>query len=244
MATTTTASRRKELGRSLARFTWRRVFIRVVALAGCLAALVGMYASVQMYREIDRAQTLAQAQLRESSATFKQVAASLRTVADSADHAATTADGAKGTLGNASATTRNAAGTLDDTASAINFTIPFTNTKPLEGVDTNFRDTAKELRGLADTIDLTGGSLETNAADLRAISRDVDAMAVEMDRVSDQLRQFAGDGPGESGLVQITDGARMILSWSVVIHLLLLGMAMSMFMLTTEGMIGRARDAE
>lgn len=244
MATERATGRRVVARKARASLSWRRIFIRVVAIAGCLAAIVGLYASVKTYRQIDRAQTLAQAQLRESSATFKQVAVSLRTVADSADHAATTADGAKGTLGTASATTRNAAGTLDDTASAINFTIPFTNTKPLEGVDTNFRDTAKELRTLADTIDLTGGSLATNAADLRAISRDVDAMAVEMERVSDQLRQFAGDGPGESGLVQITGGARMILAWSVVIHLLLLGMAMSMFLLTTEGMIGRARDAD
>jgi hypothetical protein len=238
MATKQTTNGRKELGWSLARFTWRRVFIRVVALAGCLAAIVGVYATVRAYRQIERAQTVAQAQLRETSATFQQVAASLRTVSDSADHAATTADGAKGTLGTASATTRNAAGTLDATAGAINFTIPFTNTKPLDGVDTNFRDTATQLRTLADTIDQTGGSLEQNATDLRAISRDVDAMATQMDRVSDQLRQFAGDGPGESGLLQITGGARLILSWSVVIHLLLFAMSVSLFLLTTDGVDG------
>jgi hypothetical protein len=239
MATKRAAGRRQELGRSLARFTWRRVFIRMVALVGCLVAIVGMYASIRAYREIDRAQGVAQAQLRETSATFRQVATSLRTVADSAEHAAGTADGAKGTLGEASATTRNAAGTLDETAKAINFTIPFTNTKPLEGVDQNFRNTATELRTLAGTIDETGASLELNASDLRAIGRDVDGMATQMDRVSEQLRQFAGDGPGESGLLQITAGTRLILSWSVVIHLLLFAMAICLFLLTTEGLDGR-----
>jgi methyl-accepting chemotaxis protein len=243
MATTKIAVRRKEAGRALARFTWRRVFIRVVALAGCLVAIVGMYASVRAYREIARAETVAQEQLRETSATFRQVAGSLRTVSDSAEHAATTTDDANDTLGEAATTTRNAAGTLDETAGAINFTIPFTNTKPLEGVDTSFRDTATELRTLADSLDQTGGSLELNGNDLRAISRDVDTMALQMDEVSDQLRQFAGDGPGESGLMQITGGARLIISWSVVLHLLLLAMAICLYLLTTKGLDGRPERA-
>src|SRR4051812_41015278 len=119
---TTTMTRGKATRRPVVRLSWRRVFIRTVAIAACLAAIVGLFASVRAYRQVDRAQAAAQAQLRETSATFRQMAASLRTVADSADHAATTTDGAKGTLGTASTTTRNAANTLDDTAGAINFT--------------------------------------------------------------------------------------------------------------------------
>jgi hypothetical protein len=239
-----TTDRRAELGVALARFTWRRLFIRVVALIGCLVAMVGLYASIRAYREVDRAETVAQEQLREMSATFRQMAGSLRTVADSAEHAAGTADGARGTLGTASATTRNAARTLDDTAGAINFTIPFTNTKPLEGVDTNFRNTATELRTLADTVDQTGGSLTQNADDLRAIGRDVDGMATQMEQVSNQLRQFAGDGPGPSGLLQITAGTRLIISWSVVIHLLLLAMAICLYLLTTDGVVRQDQRVE
>ena len=216
----------------------------MVAVLGCLVALVGLYASYRAYQAVDRAEAVAQEQLREMSATFRQVSGSLRTVADSADHAAATADGAKGTLGAASESTRNAARTLDDTAGAINFTIPFTNTRPLEGVDTNFRNTANQLRTLADTIDTTGGSLTQNASDLRAISRDVDEMATQMDRVSDQLRQFAGDRPGSSGLLQITQGTRLISSWSVVVHLLLLAMAISLYLLTTDGVMRQERRVE
>ena len=239
MATKQTTNGRKELGWSLARFTWRRVFIRVVALAGCLAAIVGVYVSVRAYRQIERAQTVAQAQLRETSATFRQVAASLRTVSDWADHAATTVDGARGrsarprqrrAMPPARSMIRPGRSTLRSRSR--------TRSRWMAS-DTNFRNTATQLRTLADTIDQTGGSLEQNATDLRAISRDVDAMATQMDRVSDQLRQFAGDGPGESGLLQIAGGARLILSWSVVIHLLLFAMSVSLFLLTTDGLDGR-----
>jgi hypothetical protein len=66
-------------------------------------------------------------------------------------------------------------------------------------------------------------------------------MATQMDRVSDQLGQFAGDGPGSSGLLQITGGTRLIISWSVVIHLFLLAMAICLYLLTTDGVIRQER---
>ena len=142
---------------------------------------------------------------------------------------------AQGTLGTAAATTRNAAGTLDETAKVINFTVPFTAIRPLEGVDANFRDTATQLRALADSVNATGGSLGQNAGDLRAIGRDAGAMAGQLDRVAEQLGQLAGDGPGPSGLTQLTGGTRLIVAWSVVVHLLLFGLAAALYLLTTDG---------
>lgn len=226
---------RWRLGLALARLNWRRLFVRVIALVALVVALVGLYASARAYREIDRADAAARGQLRDLGATFREVAGSLRTVAASADHAAGTVDDAKATLGGAASTTRNAAGTLDQTAGVINFTIPFTNVKPLEGVDANFRDTATQLRGLADSIDKTGGSLGQNAGDLRAIGRDAGVMAGQVDRVADQLGQLAGDGPGPSGLTQLTSSARLLVSWSMVVHLLLLGLAVALYLITTDG---------
>jgi hypothetical protein len=226
---------RQRLGTALARLTWRRLFVRVIAAVACLVALVGLYASARAYREVDRAEAVARGQLGELSGTFRQVAASLRTVAASADHAAATVGEARGTLGEAAATTRNAAGTLDETAKVINFTVPFTTLQPLAGVDTNFRDTATQLRALATSVDATGGTLGQNAGDLRAIGRDTGAMAGQLDRVADQLGQLAGAGPGPSGLTQLTGGTRLILAWSVVVPLLLLGLAAALYLLTTDG---------
>lgn len=227
-------STREELGGALANFTWRRLFIRLVAIATCLVALSGIGASIYGYRQVDRAEAEARQQLQQISDTFAQVAASLRTVGDSATNAAGSASEAKTSLASASSATRGTADTLDQTANVINFTIPFSNVRPLAGVDINFRDQARQLRILADQIDQTGVALGQNDTDLKAIAADVAAMSRQMSTISTQLRQFAGDGSGPGAMTQITTGTRLIIAWSVVIHLLLFGMGISLYLLTGD----------
>lgn len=229
-------SRRQRLGLALARLSWRRLFIRLLAIVTSLVALAGIAASVYVYRQVDRAQGAAQAQLEEISGSFTQVAASLRTVSASANNAATSTNEAKLSLDGAAATTRAAADTLDYTAALINFSIPGLG-RPLAGVDVAFRNQGTQLRTLAGQIDQTGGALVQNDRDLRAISADVGTIARDVEAVSRQLRTFAD--PGAGGLGQITIATRLLVAWSVVIHLLLLGMAVSLYLLTLDD---RRRD--
>lgn len=229
-------SGRQRLGLALARLSWRRLFVRLLAIVTALVALGGIGVSVFVYRQVDRAQGAAQAQLEEISGSFSQVAASLRTVSTSANNAATSTNEAKLSLDGAAATTRSAADTLDYTAGLINFSIPGLG-RPLAGVDVAFRNQGTQLRTLAGQIDQTGGALVQNDRDLRAISADVGTIARDVDAVARQLRLFADRGAG--GLGQITIGTRLLVAWSVVIHLLLLGMAVSLFLLTLDD---RRRD--
>ena len=224
----------QDLGVKLARLTWRRLFVRLVALATCLIALAGVGASAYAYQQVGLAERQSQEQLLQISAQFDEISGSIVTVSESIGRAAGTVDEAKTSLGSASATTRGAASTLDETARTINFTIPGTTLRPLAGVDTNFRNQAEQLRTLANDIDRTGGSLTSNAGDLRAIGRDVGEVSRDMDEVAQRLRQFAGGGAEPGGLAQITDGTRLIISWSVIVHILLFGMGIALYLLTTE----------
>ena len=235
MATGSPVGWRMRLAMALARLTWRRLFVRVIAVLACLVALVGLYASARAYREVERAEALAHGQLGEVAAAVRQAAASLRGVAASADHAAATADDAQRTLDSAALTARDAAATFDETATAMEaVTALVAFVQPVE-VDASFRDTAAQLRTLADTVDTTGDALGQNAGDLRAIGRDAGAMAGQLDRVADQLGQLAGEGPGPSGLLQLTGAARLIIAWSAVLHLLILGLGLSHYLTTTDG---------
>ena len=225
-------SKRQELGVALARFTWRRLFVRLVAVATCLVALVGVWATVAAYRQVDAAEAAAQSQLAEIGETFNQVSSTLRTLSDSASHAAGTVNDAKTSLGDASAATRNAAATLDQAAGLVNFSIA--GVRPLAGLDTIFRDQATQLRTVAKGIDDTNGSLTGNSGDLRAISADLTVLAGSMNGVAQQVRQLAGYGPGPSALLELTRTTRMILTWSVIVHLVLFAIGISLFLLTLE----------
>lgn len=224
----------QELGVKPARLTWRRLFVRLVALATCLIALAGIGASAYAYQQVGLAERQSQEQLLQISTQFAEISDSIVTVSESIGRAAGTVDEAKTSLGSASTTTRDAASTLDETARIINFTIPGTALRPLAGVDVSFREQARQLRTLADDIDRTGGSMGRNATDLRTIGRDVNEVSRDMEGVSSRLRDFAGGGSGPSGLRQITDGTRLLISWSVIIHLLLFGMGIALYLLTTE----------
>lgn len=216
-------------------FSWRRLIIRTIALLTCLVALAGVALSVYLYRRVDGAQRLAERQVTQLSAGFEQIAATLRTVSVSSGHAATTVDDARGSLGSAAEASRSAATTLDETAALINFSI--FGQQPLAGVDKTFRDQAVQLRVLAGTIDLTRGSLGQNAGDLRAISADVTQVANGVNDVSAQLRQLNGSASAPGALAQIATGTKLMLLWSLSIHLLLFAVGVALFLLSSPARV-------
>lgn len=200
-----------------------------------LVALVGLVGTVVAFVRVNQAQGAAQRQLLEISQSFDQVAATLHTASDSAAHAAASVDDAKASLGNASQSARSAADSLDQSADLINFSIY--GIQPLQGVDTTFRAQATQLRTLATQLDQTSDSMDQNATDLRAISGDVETTATEVGTVSGQLKQFAGYGPGPSGLLQVTAGTRLLLVWSMVVHVLMLGVGVALYLLADESSV-------
>lgn len=212
-------------------FSWRRLIIRTIALLTCFVALAGVAVSVFLYRRVDGAQRLAEQQVTQLSAGFDQISATLRTVSVSSGRAATTVDDARGSLGSAADASRSAATTLDQTAALINFTI--LGQQPLAGVDKTFRDQAVQLRVLADTIDLTRGSLGQNAGDLRAISADVTQVANDVKDVGAQVRQLNGSASGPGALAQIATGTKLMLLWSLSIHTLLFAVGVALFLLSS-----------
>lgn len=212
-------------------FSWRRLIIRTIALLTCLAALAGLGVSYYLYQRVDRAQRQAEQQVTQLSAGFEQISATLRTVSVSSGHAATTVEDARSSLGSAADASRSAAATLDQTASLINFTI--LGQQPLAGVDKTFRDQASQLRVLADTIDLTRGSLGQNAGDLRAISADVSLVAQDVNDVGTQVRELNGSASGPGALAQIAMGTKLLLLWSLGIHLLLFAVGVALFLLSS-----------
>jgi hypothetical protein len=134
-------------------------------------------------------------------------------------------DEARTTLTDTSQTTRDFAGVLDRTASVINFTIPGFNIRPLDGLDTNFHDQARQLRDLATQVDQTNTALSQNGQNLRAISADVTRISRQMGDIS------AGQ---DSPLTNITGGTRTLIVWGGIIHLLLFAIDVSLCLLTIE----------
>jgi septal ring factor EnvC (AmiA/AmiB activator) len=211
---------------------WRRLIVRFVAVLSCLTALAGAAGSFYAYRQVSVADQAAQQELGQISDQFAQISATLVTVGTSSDNAATSVDEARTALTDTSKTTRDFAGTLDQTASVINFTIPGFNIRPLNGLDTSFHDQASQLRALATQVDQTNTALSQNGQDLRAISADVTQISRQMSDISTQLRHFAS-GP-DSSLATITRGTRTLIIWSGIIHLLLLAIGVSLYLLTIE----------
>ena len=225
----TTPERARRRGR--VRF-WRRTIVRLVAILAILVALVGAYGTYTAYRQVEVAEQSARRELGQISDQFAQMSATLLTVSSSAANAATSVDAARTSLTETSKTTRDFAGALDRTASVINFTIPGFNIRPLDGLDTSFHNQASQLRDLAMQVDQTNTALSQNNQDLQAISTDVVQISRQMGDISTQLDHFSS-GPDNS-LATITRETRTLIVWSGIIHLVLLAIGVSLYLLTIE----------
>ncbi len=234
MATTRRPQRVTQPGASLPLARRRHHFVRFIALVTGLLAVAGLGASIYGYMQVGRAERIIRAQITESADTFTQVAASLQTTSDSALHAAVTIDTTQSSLTSASTTLTNLAGTLDRSGSALNIAVPGIGTRPFAGAQSNFSDQANEFRDLAKTVDTTRDSFAGNATDLRAISTTVGDLAVTMRVHARQLRTFADGGTG-ANLATITTPVRVLLAYSILMHLLFLGIGASLFFLTVPG---------
>lgn len=67
---------------------------------------------------------------------------------------------------------------------------------------------------------------------VRAIAQQVQAVSQNMDAIATQIQHLA-DGPGVGSVPNIARNVRLILAWSVVLHLLILGFAISFYILAT-----------
>lgn len=210
----------------------RRLIIRVVALLTCFIGLFGLGCSLLVYQQVGVIERATQNQVRQISNNFTLVANTLTTVSASATNAGTSVTQAQKSLTEAAATTRSAAITFDQTASAVNFAIPGTTYRPLAGVDTNFREQARQLRTLADNVDQTNTAIGQNAQDLGAISRDVGSISGQMSDIADQLRWLSGEN--SSPLLMVANSVRLLLIWSTILHALLFALGLCLWLLTIE----------
>ena len=210
----------------------RLTIIRFVAILTCFVGMVGCGGSLLIYRQVNVIERATQNQIRQISNNFILVANTLTTVSTSANNASTSVEQARQSLGEAATTTRSAATTLDQTAGAINFAIPGTTYRPLAGVDTNFRDQARQLRALAGNIDQTNAAIGQNVQDLGAISRDVGLISGQMSGIADQLRQLSAEE--NSPLTLVAGSARLLLIWSMILHGLLFALGLCLWLLTID----------
>ena len=206
--------------------------VRLFTVLATIVALIGIGVSIVAYRQMGRAQASAQEQLRLIGRTTAQSSQTLRSVADASTQGAGTVDSATTSIKQISGTIRDTAGTIESTAGVFNFTIPITNTRPLAGVEASFRQEANQLRNVSTEIDQTGTSLAANSGNLRTIAQQVQATAQNTDTIANQIMQLA-DGPGSGSVPGITRSVRLILIWSVIFHLLILGFAISFYILAT-----------
>jgi uncharacterized phage infection (PIP) family protein YhgE len=206
--------------------------VRLFTVLATIVALIGVGVSIAAYRQMGRTQASAQEQLRLIGRTTAQSSQTLRSVADASTQGAATVDSATTSIKQVSTTIRDTAGTIESTAGVFNFAIPITNSHPLAGVETSIQQEATQLRAVSNEIDQTGTSLASNSGNLRTIAQQVQATAQNTDAIANQIMQLA-DGPGSGSVPDITRSVRLILIWSVVLHLLILGFAISFYILAT-----------
>lgn len=206
--------------------------VRVFTVLAVIVGLIGVGVSLTVNWRIGQAERGAQDQLHGLSRTASQSAQTLRSVTDASTQGGATVDSATASLRQVSGTIRDTAGTIEATASVFDFTIPITNTRPLAGVDQSFRQQANQLRTIATQIDQTNDSLGKNAGNLRTIGQQVALVANNTDDLANQLQRFA-DGPGPNSVPAVAHDVRVLLIWSVVLHFLVLGFAISFYILAT-----------
>jgi hypothetical protein len=206
--------------------------VRLFTVLAIVVALIGVGVSIVAYRQMGRAQEAAQAQLRLIGRTTAQSSQTLRSVSDASTQGATTVDSATTSIKQVSGTLHDTADTIESTAGIFNFAIPVTNAHPLAGVEMSIQQEAAQLRAVSTEIDQTGASLASNSGNLRTIAQQVQATAQNTDAIANQIMQLA-DGPGSGSVPDIARSVRLILIWSVVLHLLILGFALSFYILAT-----------
>jgi predicted transglutaminase-like cysteine proteinase len=224
---------RTHTGRRLPpRISYRHLFVQIVALLISILAIVGILVSLYAYRQVDRTEQDAQRQMQQVSDTLRQTSATLGTVTTAAQQGASTVDESTQALTSAAQTVRATADRLDDTAGKINFTIPITNQKPLAGVDDNFRAEATQLRQFAVSIDQTSASFAKNAGNLRTIADQVNTVAKQVNDIGTITDHFAAPGSGD--IAALARDFRIVLLWSVVVHIMLLLMCIALIVLTSD----------
>lgn len=206
--------------------------VRLFTVLATIVALVGTGVSIVAYRQMGRAQAAAQDQMRLIGRTTAQSSQTLRSVSEASTQGATTADSATTSIKQVSGTIRDTAGTIESTAGVFNFAIPITNARPLAGVEASFRQQAAQLRNVATEIDQTGDSLAMNGGSLRTIAQQVQEVSRNTDAIASQVLHLA-DGPGAGSVPDIADNVRLVLIWSIVLHALVLGFAISFYILAT-----------
>lgn len=224
---------RTHTGRQLPpRISYRHLFVQIVAILISILAIVGILVSLYAYRQVDRTEQDAQRQMRQVSDTLRQTSVTLSTVTTAAQQGASTIDESTQALTNAAQTVRTTADRLDDTAGKINFTIPITNQRPLAGVDENFRAEAIQLRQFAVSIDQTSASFAKNAGNLRTIADQVSTVAKQVNDIGTITDHLATPGSGD--IAALAHDFRIVLLWSVVVHIMLLLMCIALIVLTSD----------
>lgn len=206
--------------------------VRLFTVVATIVALIGAGVSIVAYRQMGRAEAAARDQLRLIGRTTAESSQTLRTVSDASTQGAATADSATTSIRQVSGTIRDTAGTIESTAGVFNFAIPITNARPLAGVEASFRQQAMQLRSVSNEIDQTGDSLAMNGGNLRIIAQQVQAVSGNTDAIAGQILHLA-DGPGAGSVPDIAQSVRLILIWSIVLHVLVLGFAISFYILAT-----------
>lgn len=216
----------------LRRARWQTWLVGTVAAFASLFALVGFVGCIFAYRQVDAAEDATRARLRELSRTTAQGATSLRLSAATAKSAAVTVGTARDSLADVSRTVNDTATTMDEIAAAINFTIPFANTRPLAGVDERFRTQAAQLRTIATQLGDIQSALTRNAADVRRIGDETATLATQFDTLSRELSLYA-DEPN-TGLPALARGIRFALVWICLLHLVLFAVSAALWALMRE----------
>lgn len=206
--------------------------VRLFTVFAAIVALIGIVVSLYAWRQMDRAEVAAQQQLRVIGRTASQSSRTLHSVTDASTQGAATVDSATTSLTQVSGTIRDTAGTIEATAGVFNFTVPITNARPLAGVEASFRQEAAQLRSISTELEKTGTSLASNGGNLRTIGQEVQSVSQDTDTIANQILQLA-DGSGPGGVPAIARNVRIILVWSAMFHLLILGFAISFYILAT-----------
>lgn len=130
-----------------------------------------------------------------------------RTTADAVDGVEVSLAEAETSADAASVLAREASATLDSLSVAMSLSI--LGSRPLEPLAADFATSSDQAAALADTLDGFGASL----ADTRV---DTTRIAVELDRLADELAELRGPGTDDASPPPITLFVGIVLAWLAV----------------------------